>query len=126
MPRKGSVTVIHAGRRKKMPYSQGGNGKSEVGDVTELDTTFLECRDLRHAWKVMAWERIDNSDRILRTARCTRCRTERVDVMKDTGEMTTRQYHYPDNYLLKGFTDRKVGLRVAHVREELIRRVMSA
>jgi hypothetical protein len=46
--------------------------------------------------------------------------------MKDTGEMTTRQYHYPDNYLLKGFTDRKVGLRVAHVREELIRRVMSA
>lgn len=78
-------------------------------ELVEIRENFLDCRDLRHAWKRLN----DNLDRdakhkytdLTRTLVCVRCGTERRDAYRVTRVSVTRlgsTYHYPVGYRVRG------------------------
>lgn len=80
------------------------------------DDTWLECRDLHHAWKTVGIYRDHNGDRC-RVLRCDReCEVAAFDVISPTGaRVKPRRYKYPDGY--------KIGkLQTEELRVESIRR----
>lgn len=58
---------------------------------------YIECRDLRHAWKVVGWY-MGADDRMKRRCSCIRCGTVRNETVE--GWVTRRSYDYPENYHL--------------------------
>lgn len=93
--------------------------------IKQLDDDPIECRSIGHQWETQSWVRTaptPSSKRVLMVATCLRCKSDRQDLLRMDGTLTRRTYHYSDNYLLRGVTDRKLGLRVSMARAELIRR----
>lgn len=99
--------------------------RQKAHDLGDLLTDYLLCRDIGHTWKIIKWERWQ-LDRVQRTLRCQRCKTVRTDRMRHDGSLYNRWYDYVENFLLKETKDRSLGIRVANVREELMRRIEAA
>jgi hypothetical protein len=79
----------------------------ERNDMVVIKENFLDCRDLRHAWK----RKFDDLDKqgkytdLTRTLVCVRCGTVRKDAYRVTKVSVTRMgstYHYPEGYRVKG------------------------
>lgn len=93
--------------------------------LTDLPDQFVECRDMRHAWKVQQGfhevkGRGKRSRYVARTLKCIRCGGERTDVLNvSTFDRVSTQYHYPEGYQIKG---NAVGNRGTSVRREAFRR----
>ena len=93
--------------------------------VKELPTKFLECRDMRHAWKVQSGFRAVGEVKsgvkfVQRTLECQRCKTERVDVLSvRTFDRVSTQYRYPTGYTIPGNT---AGNRGQSIRAEVYAR----
>jgi len=95
-----------------------------AGRLTSVKTSYLECRTIGHAWHLryigpVAQADADIQDRARRSIwdpdgarvlRCSRCRTERVDLCvvgygRGGGYsyfLTSRSYRYPDGYAIEG------------------------
>lgn len=58
------------------------------------------CRDYRHAWQ--PHEGGKNSRGWWRTLRCDRCETLRTEHLDSRGDVLTRRYRYPQDYLVRG------------------------
>lgn len=84
--------------------------------LAKYDELYLECRDMRHSWKLLGWaEDGGNRVRVLQCTRCPATRTDRWVAM--TGARLNSTYRYP--------TDYKLGPGVTHklVRKEVLNRV---
>jgi len=93
--------------------------------VTDLEDAFLECRDLKHSWRITGKASLVAPNRVAREIQCTRCKTKAKDFFTITGETyRSRQYDYPEGYLLKGQSERKLQFKVRDARAELLRRVL--
>lgn len=82
----------------------------------ESKDEFLECRDLRHPWKVQGLFYVGAE--IHRRLVCPRCKTVATDRWTPRGERIARQYQYPKGYQAKG-----VRIRPIDVRKEVLTRV---
>lgn len=77
--------------------------------LTELPQEFLDCRDLRHPWKVQGLFYV--GPEIHRRLVCPRCKTVATDRWTPRGERIARQYHYPKGYEAKGVRIRPIDVR---------------
>jgi hypothetical protein len=64
----------------------------------DLTASQLTCRDFGHAWRPLT-ARYGDEGTIIRAQRCTRCRTEREQVLSLSGLILSGRYSYPDGYL---------------------------
>lgn len=87
-----------------------------VDALHQLDEQFLECRDLRHPFKVVGYFR-DNGH-VCRKLVCPRCTMEAIDTWTQTGMREPRRYYAPEGYYLSGS-----GVTMQDVRIEVLRRV---
>lgn len=96
-----------------------------------LSETYLECRDLMHAWKVEQDFLIRDAGTrrklgiVRRLLCCTRCETRREDLiwMKTFARLSSR-YIYPDGYGVRG--NHRGVVSKAEVRSEAYRRAVEA
>lgn len=70
--------------------------------LTELPDSFLECRELGHAWRPLRALHSRRHRTFDVSRRCSRCGTERTVVMSERGEVYSSSYLYPKHYSLKG------------------------
>lgn len=69
----------------------------------EYDDTFLECRTLLHAWKVIGHYRQEGHVR--RSLVCMRCGTSGTDIWRpqDARRIRRKYSEYPEGYRISGF-----------------------
>jgi hypothetical protein len=96
--------------------------------ITELPNRRLECRSWLHAWKHKHTEVLkdDWEGTLSMVLVCTRCTTEREDLITwETGLLYRRRYNYPTGYLLKNLEELggRQALNIA-VRKELVGRLI--
>src|SRR5262245_10436346 len=75
----------------------------EVRDFAHgLSESALQCRELGHLWRPYTASFSTHEGVYHRSLRCSRCRTERVQVLSDKGTVLSNGYVYPDGYLHAG------------------------
>jgi len=75
---------------------------------------YLQCRDLRHAWKLVGYYRANGH--IVRALVCERCDMDRHDRLWSSGRLAGRTYTPPEGYYVPG------GVELVDVRAELMDR----
>lgn len=79
--------------------------KGTLVALSDYPEDFITCRDLMHAWKIVAWYREDHEVR--RVLECQRCHSERHDRWGPrSGERLGSSYAYEDGYQVPGGVDR--------------------
>ena len=77
---------------------------ADVHEVAEFASTltiaYLLCRELGHNWR--PWTARSINGGYERALRCTRCHTERWEVLSSTGAKIKGHYVYPEDYLHAG------------------------
>lgn len=66
--------------------------------LSNLPSSYLGCRDMGHAWRPFTVRFDRKANQYVRTLRCTRCRTERLQALSVRGEIESSSYDYPDGY----------------------------
>lgn len=105
------------------PVAPDDETRAVAARIAALRTAYLECRTLGHSWRITFIGPIGRGDADLqnrarrsifdpdgaRVLRCTRCRTERIDLCivgygRQTYSymLTGRSYRYPDEYAVEG------------------------
>lgn len=107
--------------------STNGNGYDPLGRLKNLPSTYLDCRDLRHAWQRLGaqWAKQDPMGfrELHRRLRCMRCDTVRTDIYAYPGyEKVRTVYDYPEDYQIP-IGDSNVRLHTEDIREEVYRRI---
>lgn len=78
---------------------------ADTGEVEEfaagLKETFLYCRELGHNWKPYTAASGEGGG-FVRTLRCVRCRTRRVQELNSRGAIISNHYEYAEGYQAKG------------------------
>lgn len=99
--------------------TSNGNGilHQGPGGISNYDQTFLECRDMLHAWYVVGHYQANGH--IERLLECRRgCSVQGIDTLNRHGRrVKARKYQYPDGYQVEGGIDKE------DVRAERLRRV---
>lgn len=70
--------------------------------IANMSDSQLQCRDFGHGWRPYTVEWVPQQRHYLEALRCTRCRTMRVRVLGQSGELLGNRYVYPDGYLVAG------------------------
>lgn len=71
----------------------------ELSDwIGRLRGAFLECRDMGHVWRPFTARFVDAERVYLRTLRCQRCHSERVQELTMAGMIGRSWYKYADGY----------------------------
>ncbi len=71
-------------------------------NVADVPDEFLDCRDLGHAWarpRVVEDKKFRHYTRLVV---CSRCATERIQVISLAGMLVATSYRYATGYLLNG------------------------
>jgi hypothetical protein len=84
-------------------------------DVRDLYDEFLLCRALHHLWDTNPNFELNTSYNYILPLRCTRCTTERYDILNAVGDLITRYYRYPEKY-------RTGRVKVVQLRHQMIQR----
>lgn len=66
-----------------------------------LRDAFISCRELGHVWRPHTVQYDASSASYDRVLRCTRCRTERVQVLNRHGHVVANRYRYVEGYQAK-------------------------
>lgn len=79
----------------------------ERTEMVAIKENFLDCRDLRHAWKRVGDNAVTEKQKTMLTRRlvCVRCgaiRTDSYIVTRVTVQRVGSTYHYPEGYRVKG------------------------
>lgn len=64
----------------------------------KLAGAFLSCRDMGHVWKPFTARYVPEDRYYIRTLRCSRCHTERIQELTLAGMIGRSWYKYPDGY----------------------------
>lgn len=102
-------------------------GYDPLERLKNLPASYLDCRDLRHAWMRQGaeWSKQDPMGfrELHRRLRCSRCDTVRTDVYAYPGYERVRSfYDYPEDYQIPvGDSERR--LHFEDIREEVFRRI---
>jgi hypothetical protein len=91
-----------ATRRRKRGRPSGEADPLDVASFAAgLRKTHLLCRELGHNWLPFTVRLADGGgyDRVLR---CSRCRTERWQLLTAFGGIVSNQYKYPEGYTNQG------------------------
>ena len=67
--------------------------------LDDYDETFLDCRDIRHAWERFGAPWRDGAE-VKRRLVCRRCGTQRVDAWRPDGGRVDNRYAYAEGYLV--------------------------
>lgn len=71
--------------------------------AANLPEEFLQCREMGHNWRPHSAKWVPQYHVYERSMRCSRCATERHQVLSDVGHVLSGGYHYPEGYAHKGF-----------------------
>lgn len=86
-----------------MPARRPAQTRRANDEVTawaqELPDAFIQCRDFGHLWRPFTASYDSQEKGYRRTIRCTRCRTERSQVLDLDGSVRSGHYSHPDGYL---------------------------
>lgn len=77
--------------------------------LSVLPQEYLDCRDLRHPWKVQGLFYV--GPEIHRRLVCPRCKTVATDRWTPRGDRIARSYSYPKGYEAKGVRIRPIDVR---------------
>jgi hypothetical protein len=106
--------------------------KKVTTTLDDLQDDYLECRDLRHAWRRSSLHDIEvtrnTSGKIIEFTRvitCSRCGTERHTTFQVPSMMIVRnRYAYPSGYMLVGsHSDPSMRVDAGDIRREVFKRV---
>lgn len=87
-------TVGHADAKEVAQWSEG------------LPDRYLLCRDMGHRWQPFS-ARWDEKERAYsRVLRCSRCKTDRTQLLAMNGLILSGHYEYPDGYTAPAGTGR--------------------
>ena len=128
-------------KQKPKPLPRNQAEQLVAGDLTQLPDKYLNCRDLRHDWKIESnfhdagfeVEGDGVTQAVERIILCKTCGTRRTDVSVVVEransvprmEKLSSQYRYPKGYLMKrGQIPRDIGVSQL-VRYETLRRVLA-
>lgn len=102
---------------------EGYADRAEVAEFAQtLTISHLECREMGHNWKRWIARWIPEQHAYERALRCVRCRTERWQLLSDSGAVLPGGgYKYPDGYQHQGL-GRIVGEGRDALRLESLRR----
>ena len=110
------------------PIEDDVDARLVAGRLRDARTAFLECRTIGHSWRLRFIGPVGKADGDIqdrarrsvftpdaaRVLRCSRCRTERVDLcVVGYGRkaysyfLTSRSYRYPDGYAIEGAADHR-------------------
>lgn len=99
---------------------------ADPDDWTEqLPDKYLLCRDLGHSWRPLnaAWD--TSLNHYLRTMRCPRCGTERIQYLSGAGHVLSGHYLYADGYQAPKGSGRLTGEHRDHLRLESVLRLVN-
>lgn len=63
-----------------------------------LPDSYLLCRDMGHIWRPYTARIVEGGRGYERTMRCSRCRTERQQMLSASGVVLSGHYSYQDGY----------------------------
>ena len=66
--------------------------------LSDLPSSYLGCRDMGHSWRPFSVRFDRRANQYVRTLRCSRCKTERLQALSVRGEIESSSYDYPDGY----------------------------
>lgn len=90
-----------ARRKRRIVADEADAGEVEQW-VAHLKQSWLLCRELGHTWKPFTARFVIEQRAYERSLRCSRCATERREVLDSSGHKVSSQYVHPDGYLHKG------------------------
>jgi hypothetical protein len=93
-----------------------------VGRLAKLNDEFVKCRSWGHEWDDFMPLRRRAAWGTLLSLRCTRCGAERHDTIDAQGEISAREYKYPDGYKTAG-SMRGDRVTAAELRREVLHRL---
>lgn len=102
--------------RGKVQSIQGELELTAEEALSDYDENFLECRALRHAWRVVGYYR--QAGEVRQALVCMRCPMERTSRWTPQGDRISLSYRPPEGYYIKG-----AGVTPWDVRHALIGRV---
>lgn len=70
--------------------------------IGHMSPSQLQCRDFGHSWRPYTVEFIPQRRNYLEVLACTRCRSQRMRLLGERGELLGNAYRYSDGYLVKG------------------------
>ncbi len=106
--------------KRRVRTERGVRGVDLIGELTTVeealtnyDGTYLDCRDLRHAWiRQGYWS---DGGAVKRRLLCERCGTTRTDSWSFDGrERLSGSYDYVEGYLLEGVDGHAAATDVRH------------
>lgn len=90
-------------RARRTPLRVIGQHQTTISAaIGGMSDNQLQCRDFGHSWRPYTVEWVPQHRHYLEALRCTRCRTMRMRLLSDTGELLGNRYVYSDGYLVQG------------------------
>ncbi len=100
---KGVQALVRNRNNRRRRVVDGYADPDEVASwAHDLSDAFLLCREIGHNWRPWAAQWVPHEQCYERVLRCTRCRTERQQVLSNRGAIVTSGYAYPDGYQIQG------------------------
>lgn len=93
-----------------------------MGRLSRLDDEYVKCRSWGHEWDDFMPLRRRAGWGTLLSLRCSRCGTERHDTIDAQGDLSAREYKYPENYKAAG-TRQGDRITAAELRREVLHRI---
>lgn len=107
-----------AGRRHlRVAAAERDSIQTVTTAIGQLSDGQLLCRDFGHSWRPYTARWIAQRRQYEEALRCTRCKTMRLRLISESGELLANRYRYADGYLVEGIGrltgDDRDALRVA-------------
>lgn len=93
-----------------------------VGRLAKVDEEYVRCRSWGHQWDDFQPLRRRAAWGTLLSLRCERCSTQRHDTIDSRGEVSSRQYVYPEGYEVAGLS-RGDRITAPELRREILTRM---
>lgn len=95
--------LILATKKRRVPSQRSYADRADVEKFAHgLKDSHLQCRELGHNWRPFTAALNTVEHYYERVLRCTRCRTERWQIITTDGDVLSSQYKYAKGYQAEG------------------------